>query len=107
MLTVHPITSGIRDGRHQHYPTPGLAPYEAKDETAAQEIACTAFMKYHPISFLRLEDEDGTELRVYRRGDFFQSTSPLRHVHHAIVDRRMAEILDESMEAARLAAAGK
>jgi len=107
MFTVHAITSGVRDGRHQHYPTPGLAPYDAKDQAAAEEIACTALMKYHPISYLRLVDEAGAEVREYRRGDFFQSRSPLRHVHHAIVDRRMAEILDESADAARLAAAEK
>jgi hypothetical protein len=107
MLTLHPITSGIRGGRHQDYPTPGLALYEAKDEAAAEEIACTTLMKYHSVSFLRLVDEAGAEVRVYRRGDFFQSRAPLWHVHERIVDRRMAEILDESAEAARLAAAGK
>ena len=86
MLTLHPVTSGPRDGRHQNYPTPPLAPRQAEDEASAQEAACRMLRAYGAVSFLRLIDEAGTEVREFRRGDFFQRKSPLREVHRRVVE---------------------
>jgi hypothetical protein len=94
MPTLHPITGGIRNGRHQHYPTPNLQSRTTESESVAEEIACRMFLAYHSVSFLRLVDETGEEVRTYRRCDFFQHKSPLREVHHrvalALIDERTA-----------------
>jgi hypothetical protein len=97
MLTLEPITSGIR-GRHQHYPTPNLAPRTAETEALAEETACRMLMQFHSVSYLRLVDETGNEIRAYRRCDFFQHKSPLREVHH-----RVARQLIEEQSAAQKA----
>ena len=38
-----------------------------------------------PVLPVTYTDDSGAEVREYRRGDFFQSTSPLRDVHHRVV----------------------
>lgn len=91
MLTLHPITGGIRDGRHQHYPTPNIQARPADSETAAEEAAVRMLRAYGAISYLRLVDGSGAEVREYRRGDFFYSTSPLRDVHHRVVAQDLAD----------------
>ena len=95
MLTLEPITGGIRDGRHQHYPTPNLKPRTAQDQAQAEEIACRMLLAYQPVSFLRLVNETGDEIRTYRRSDFFQYRSPLRAVHHRVA----LELIDERIAA--------
>ncbi|AKZ60808.1 hypothetical protein SAM23877_p099 (plasmid) [Streptomyces ambofaciens ATCC 23877] len=87
MLTLHPITGGIRDGRHQQYPTPNLPARPVASQAEAEESAVRLFRAYGAISYLRLTDSAGEEVREYRRGDFFQSTSPLRDVHRRVVDQ--------------------
>ncbi|MFB6665983.1 hypothetical protein [Streptomyces parvus] len=79
MLTLHPMTGGIRDGRHQQYPTPHIEPRPVESETAAEEAAVRLFSAYGSISYLTLTREDGQQVREYRRGHFFQAKSPLRH----------------------------
>ncbi|MFG2359357.1 hypothetical protein [Streptomyces sp. NPDC048521] len=95
MLTLHPITGGIRNGRHQHYPTPNIQPRPTGSQAAAEETAVRLLRAYGSISYLRLVDSTGAEVREYRRGDFFQSTSPLRDVHHRVVDQDLAGRDDE------------
>jgi hypothetical protein len=90
MFNLHPITSGIRDGRHQHYPTPNVRPQSAATESAAEETACRMLRAFNSISYLRLTSGDGTEVRVYRRGDFFHRDSPLREVHHRVSGQDLA-----------------
>ena len=89
MLTLHPITSGIRDGRHQHYPTPNLEAGTVSSEAAAEEAAVRMLSAYGAVNFLQLTDVSGAKVRTYYRGDFFQPTSPLRdarlRVHAAAV----------------------
>lgn len=91
MLTLHPITGGIRNGRHEHYPTPNIEARPAGSETAAEEAAVRMLRAYGAISYLRLTDSSGLEVREYRRGDFFQSTSPLRDAHHRVVAQDLAD----------------
>ncbi|MYW46378.1 hypothetical protein [Streptomyces sp. SID161] len=91
MLTLEPITSGIHDGRHQHYPTPDLAARTAETETSAEETACRMLLQFQPVSYLRLVDAAGTVLREYRRCDFFLRKSPLRVVHQRVA----LELIDE------------
>jgi hypothetical protein len=91
MLTLHPVTGGIRNGRHQHYPTPNIEAHPADSETAAEEAAVRMLRAYGAISYLRLTDASGADVREYRRGDFFQSTSPLRDVHHRVVAQDLAD----------------
>ena len=93
MLTLHPITGGILDGRHQHYPTPNLAPRSAENETSAEEAACRMLRAYGFISFLRLVNEAGAVVREFRRGNFFYSKSPLRNVHHRVVQEDLTSRL--------------
>lgn len=90
MLTLHPVTGGIRDGRHQHYPTPNLPPRQAEDEASAQEAACRMLRAYGAVSFLRLVDEAGVQVGELQRGDFFYPRSPLRDVHHRVVQEDLA-----------------
>lgn len=90
-LTLHAVTGGIRDGRHQHYPTPNIEARPVDSETSAEEAAVRLLRAYQPISYLRLVDDSGTEVRQYRRGHFFQSTSPLRDAHHRVVDQDLAD----------------
>lgn len=80
MLALHPIISGIRDGRHQNYPTPHFESRPVESEQAAEEAAVRLFSAYGSISYLTLTGEDGKQVREYRRGDFFQAKSPLRDV---------------------------
>ncbi|WP_097865835.1 hypothetical protein [Streptomyces sp. rh34] len=79
MLTLHPMTGGIRDGRHQQYPTPHIEPRPVESESAAEEAAIRLFSAYGSISYLALTDEGGEQVREYRRGHFFQAKSPLRY----------------------------
>ncbi|TXS68920.1 hypothetical protein [Streptomyces sp. sk2.1] len=90
MLTLNAITGGIRDGRHQYYPTPNIEARSVDSEVAAEETAVRMFRAYGSISYLRLLDAAGVEVREYRRGHFFQSTSPLRDVAHRVVDEDLA-----------------
>ncbi len=90
MLSLHPITGGIRDGRHQQYPTPNIPARPVASETEAEESAVRLLRAYGAISYLRLMDDTGAEVREYRRGDFFQTTSPLRDVHHRVVEQNLA-----------------
>ncbi|MFH8867152.1 hypothetical protein [Streptomyces griseus] len=78
MLTLHPITGGIRDGRHQQYPTPHIKPRSVETEQAAEEAAVRLLSAYGSISYLTLSGDDGERIREYRRGHFFQAKSPLR-----------------------------
>ncbi|MFJ3141708.1 hypothetical protein ACIPJM_04555 [Streptomyces halstedii] len=78
MLTLHPITGGIRDGRHQQYPTPNIEPRSVESEQAAEEAAVRLFSAYGSISYLTLSGEGGERIREYRRCHFFQFKSPLR-----------------------------
>lgn len=91
MLTLHPITGGIRDGRHQHYPTPNIQIRPVGSEAAAEEAAVRMFNAYGSISFLRLVDASGVEVRDFRRWHFFQSTSPLRDVRHRVVAQDLTD----------------
>lgn len=78
MLTLHPVTGGIRDGRHQQYPTPHIEPCSVESEQAAEEAAVRLLSAYGSISYLTLTGEAGERIREYRRGHFFQTKSPLR-----------------------------
>lgn len=78
MLALHPITGGIRDGRHEQYPTPHIEPRPVDSEQAAEEAAVRLFSAYGSISYLTLTGEGGEQVREYRRGHFFQAKSPLR-----------------------------
>lgn len=91
MLTLEPITRGIRDGRHQHYPTPDLEPREVATEADAEETAVKMLAAYQSISYLQLVDGNGTKVRDYQRSHFFMSDSPLRHVRQRVVDEEIAE----------------
>jgi hypothetical protein len=91
MLTLHAVTGGIRDGRHQHYPTPHIQPRSVDTETAAEETAVRLLRAYGAIGYLKLADDSGAEVRVYRRGDFFHSDSPLRDAHHRVVAQDLAD----------------
>ncbi|WP_399554179.1 hypothetical protein OG582_40340 (plasmid) [Streptomyces anulatus] len=84
MLTLHPMTGGIRDGRHQQYPTPHIEPRPVDSELAAEEAAVRLFSAYGSISYLILIGGDGEQVREYRRGHFFQAKSPLRDARHRV-----------------------
>lgn len=90
-MTLSAITRGIRDGRHQHYPTPHIQPRPVDTETAADECAVRMLRAYHSICYLRLVDSTGTEVREYHRYDFSRSDSPLWEVHCRVVDADIAE----------------
>ncbi|MFF7837533.1 hypothetical protein ACFZC6_01665 [Streptomyces ossamyceticus] len=90
MLTLNAITRGILDGRHQHYPTPHIDPRPVDAETA-DETAVRMLRAYHSISYLRLVDESGAEVREYHRHEFAFSNSPLWDVHCRVVDADIAE----------------
>lgn len=95
MLTLNAITGGIRDGRHQHYPTPNIEVRLVGSETEAEETAVRMLRAYGSISYLRLIDAAGTEVREYRRGHFFHLTSPLRDAHHRVVAQDQAARITE------------
>lgn len=90
MLTLNAITGGICDGRHQYYPTPNIEARSVDSEMAAEEAAVRMLRAYGSISYLRLLDAAGTEVREYRRGHFFQLTSPLRDAHHRVAAEDLA-----------------
>lgn len=90
MLTLNAITRGIRDGRHQHYPTPHIEPRPVGTETA-DETAVRMLRAYHSISYMRLVDESGAEIREYHRYEFARSGAPLWDVHCRVVDADIAE----------------
>ncbi|GAA3852743.1 hypothetical protein GCM10023084_03700 [Streptomyces lacrimifluminis] len=92
MLTLNPITRGILNGRHQHYPTPNIEPRPVDTETA-DETAVRMLRAYHSICYLRLVDESGAEVREYHRYEFSHSGSPLWDVHRRVVDADIAERL--------------
>jgi len=93
MLTLNAITRGIRDGRHQHYPTPNIDPRPVDTETGAEETAVRLLQAYHSICYLRLVDDSGTEVRKYGRHDFFYAKSPLQDVRRRVVDQDIADRL--------------
>lgn len=92
-LTLHPMTRHWVDGQHRHDPTtPGamLAPRPVADQTEAEETAVRWLQAYGQVSYIRLDD-NGTEVRSYGHHDFFLSTSPLRDVHHRVVEADLAD----------------
>lgn len=93
MLTLHSITRGIRDGRHQHYPTPNIEPRPVDTETAADETAVRMLRAYHSICYMRLVDESDTEVREYHRYEFARPGSSLWDVHCRVVEADIAERL--------------
>jgi hypothetical protein len=91
MPTLHAITRGIRDGRHQHYPPPHIELRPVDTETAADEAAVRMLRAYHSICYLRLVDDSGTEVREYHRYEFSRSDQPLWDVHCRVVEADIAE----------------
>jgi hypothetical protein len=89
-LTLHAVTGGIRDGRHQNYPTPGIDARPVLTTDAAEEVAARMLRAYHSISYLSLTDQAGGEVRTYRRCDFFYTDSSLREVHHRVANADIA-----------------
>lgn len=93
MPTLHAITRGILDGRHQHYPTPHIEPRPVDTATAADEAAVRMLRAYHSICYLRLVDGSDAEVREYHRYEFARPDSPLWDVHRRVVEADIAERL--------------